>query len=95
MKINFVERTNHPISFREIGVGTCFVLDAERHYRQGIQNAYVYMKIPSCSPMNDNDGYDSSEPPINAVNLNLGVMRFVEDDDEIILIPATLNAEAL
>lgn len=94
MKINFVAKTNHPILFREIGVGTCFALDAERYYRQGIQNANVYMKIQSCIPVDTNGGYDSSEP-INVVNLASGEVHFVEEDDEIILLPATLNAEAL
>lgn len=36
MKIHFVKKTEHPILFREIGVGTCFVLDAEHYFRQGI-----------------------------------------------------------
>lgn len=55
----------------------------------------MYMKIPSCQPVGFDGSYDSSDPPINAVNLNLGEVHFIDDDDEIILIPATLNAEAL
>lgn len=92
MKINFVKKTEHPILFREIGAGTCFSLDIERRY--GIENANIYMKIPHCIPVDSNGCYDTDEP-INAVNLRNGEIRFTEDDDEIIPIPASLNAEAL
>lgn len=95
MKINFVAQTYHPILFREIGVGTCFALEAERYYRQGIQNANVYMKIPACFPTDTNDGTCDTTALVNCVNLANGTTRFSEEDDEIILIPATLNAEVL
>lgn len=94
MKINFVKKTEHPILFSEIGVGACFVLDSERRYRQDIQKVNVYMKIQKCIPVDMDDSYDSNET-INTVNLSDGTALFIEDDDEIILIPATLNAEAL
>lgn len=93
MKINFVKKTNHSILFREIGVGTCFALDAEHYCHQGI-NVNIYMELPHCIPLDSEGGYDPNEL-INAVNLNDCSSRFIEEDTKIVLIPASLNAEAL